>query len=136
MNPRKTLAAAILAGQLLAAPVLGATTASAASGLTLEAQARTVVGEFFQTINARQFGRTCDLLSRAFYRQNHIPDRKHCVLGLTVGLTNTPTVFFKILGVRPEGGGAVVRTRANGAPGQIVLVRESGALRILKVAGV
>jgi hypothetical protein len=136
MRTRTTLATAILAGQLLATLGLGVAPVSAARGLTLEAQARTVVGEFFETINARQFGKTCDLLSRGFYRQNHIPDRKRCVLGLTVGLTNSPTVFFRILGVRVQGDGAIVRTRANGAPGQIVVVRESGALKILKVVGV
>ena len=133
MSTRNTLAAAILAVQLLVTIGLGAAPVSAARGLTLEAQARNVVGEFFQTINARQFAKSCDLLSRGFYKQNRIPDKKRCVLRLTAGLTNTPTVFFRILGVRLQGDEAIVRARANGAPGQITLVRESGALKILKV---
>ena len=135
MNTRTTLATAILAGQLLVTVGLGVTPASAASGRSVEARARAVVSEFFQTINARQFGKTCDLMSARFYRQNHIPDRKHCVLGLTVGFTNSPTLFFRILGVRRQGDGAIVRTLANGAPGKIVLVRESGQLKILKLDG-
>ena len=135
MKTRKALATAILAGQLLTILGLGITPASAANGVTVEAQARAVVSEFFQTINARQFGKTCDLMSVRFFKQNHILDRKHCVLGLTVGFTNSPTLFFRILGVRRQGDGAIVRTLANGAPGKIVLVRESGQLKILKLDG-
>ena len=133
MNTRKTLATAILASQLLATLALGSTPVSAASGLTVEAQARTVVSEFFQTINARQFKKTCDLMSARFYKNNHIPDRKHCVLGLTVGFGMSPEVHFRILGVRRQGDRAIVRTLANGAPGTIVLIKEAENLKVLSV---
>jgi len=39
---------------------------SAASGVTAEGQFRTVVREFFETSNASQFERTCDLMSVRF----------------------------------------------------------------------
>ncbi len=61
--------------------------------------------------------------------------RLGCVLGLTVGFANSPTVFFRILGVRPEGEGTLVEVLANGVPGQIVLVRESGRLKVLRLNG-
>ena len=133
MKTREILATAILASQFLATLGLGITPASSASGLTVEAQARVVVSEFFQTINARQFEKTCDLMSTRFYQQNHIPDRKHCVLGLTVGFAMSPEVHFRILGVRREGDRAIVRTLANGAPGKIVLIKEAGSFRVLSV---
>lgn len=133
MEIRKALATTILAGQLLVTLGLCTTSAFAASSLTVEAQARAVVGEFFRTINARQFEKTCDLMSVRFYKQNHIPDKKHCVLGLRVGLGNGPTVFFRILGVRRRGDLAIVKTLANGAPGKIVLIREAGSFKVLSV---
>ena len=135
MKTRNALAAAIVAGQLLVTLGLCVTSATAATAVSIEAQARAVVSEFFQTINARQFAKTCGLMSARFYKENHIPDRKHCVLGLTVGLANSPTVFFRILGVRRQGNQTIVATLANGAKGEIVLVRESGALKILKLDG-
>ena len=57
------------------------------------------------------------------------------MLGLTVGLGRSPHVFFRILGVRRQGNQTIVATLANGAKGEIVLVRESGALKILKLDG-
>lgn len=133
MKARTILATAALTGQLLATVALGITPASAASGLSTEAQARALVSRFFQTINARQFGQTCDLMSVRFYRENRIPDKRRCVLGLTVGFANSPTVFFRILGVRHEGDRAIVRTLANGEPGKIVLIKEAGSFRVLSV---
>jgi hypothetical protein len=135
MKTRKTLATAILAGQLLATLGLGIAPASAASDLTAEAQARAVVSQFFHSINARQFARTCDLMSARFYRTNHIPNKKQCVVGLTVGFANSPTVFFRILGVRHEGEGTHVKVLANGVPGEIVLVKDSGRLKVLGLNG-
>jgi hypothetical protein len=55
------------------------------------------------------------------------------VIGLTVGFATSPHVFFRILGVRPEGDRAIVRTLANGAPGRMVLVKEAGSFRVLSV---
>jgi hypothetical protein len=112
---------------------LGAAPAFPATGASLEARARAVVGEFFRTINAREFGRTCDLMSARFYKENHIPNRKRCVLGLTVTFTNTATIHVRILGVRREVDQVVVKALANGAPGTIVVVREAGGLKILSV---
>jgi hypothetical protein len=135
MNSRKILATAILASQLLVTLGFGVMPASAASGFTAKAQARGVVSRFFQTINARQFAKTCDLMSTRFYRANHIPDKKHCLLGLSVGFANSPTVFFRILRVRPAGEEMVVKVVANGVRGEIVLVRESGHLKVLRLNG-
>lgn len=135
MRTRKTLATVTLAAQLLAMLGLGLTPASSASGLATEAQARAVVSEFFRGINARQFGKTCSLMSARFYRKNHISGRKQCVLGLTVGFANSPTIFVRILRVRSVGERALVSVLANGAPGEIVLVKESGQLRVLALHG-
>jgi hypothetical protein len=135
MKTRTTLATATVAVQLLATLGLCLTPASSAHGLATEDQARAVVSEFFRTINAREFGRTCNMMSPRFYVRNQISGRKQCVLGLTVGFANSPTVFFRILGVGSAGERTLVSVLANGAPGQIVLVEESGLLRVLALHG-
>ena len=128
-----TLVATTLAGLVLAALGLGIAFAASAGRSSAETQARVVVGEFFQTINARRFARTCDLLSSRFYRENHVPDRRHCVLGLSVGFAMSPSVRFRIVDVRTEGDLTIVQALANGAAGRIVLVRETGGFKVLSV---
>ena len=100
-----------------------------------EALARSTAREFFQTINARQFERTCELMSARFYRENHVPDRARCVLALRIGFTWAPTFRFRILGLRFVGERAIVAANANGARGRIVLVEESGRFRVLSAGG-
>ena len=133
---RRWAAAAFLAAVVLAG--LGVGTAGAAHGHDSaarpgEAEARAVVRAFFQTINAHQFARTCELFSRRFYVRNHIADKKRCALGLAAGVGMGPHVFFRILGVHTTDAVTVVRALANGAPGAIVLVKEGGRLKILSV---
>jgi hypothetical protein len=94
-----------------------------------------VVERFFQTINARHFAKTCDLMSRRFYRENHVPDKRRCAIGLAAIFAMSPTIFFRITGVRSEGELTIVRAVANGAHGSISLVREGGRLKILSVEG-
>jgi hypothetical protein len=100
-----------------------------------EALARSSASEFFQSINARHFERTCELMSARFYRENHVPDRARCVLALRVGFTWAPTFRFRILGVRFVGDRAIVAANANGAPGRIVLLEERGRFRVLSAGG-
>jgi len=63
------------------------------------------------------------LFSRRFDVRYHVPDKKHCALGLAAGVGMGPRVFFKILGVHATGELTVVTARANGAPGAIVLLK-------------
>jgi hypothetical protein len=136
MKTRRALATAIIGVQLFSAfgVGIGVAGASAGTGATAEAAARAVVARFFQTINDRQFDKTCALMSARFYRTNHIPDRKRCVLGLTVGVGTGPHIFFRVLGVRIESDRASVRTLANGVAGTIVLIKETGSFKVLSVA--
>src|SRR5262249_15370370 len=53
---------------------LGMGFAYSAHGRSAEGQARAVVGLFFESVNARRFEQTCDLLSARFYRLNHVPN--------------------------------------------------------------
>src|SRR5213593_253382 len=124
---RRWAAAAVVAAIVLA--VLGVGVSGAAprhdsAARPAEAQARAVVRLFFQTINAHQFARTCELFSKRFYTRNHVADKQHCVLGLGAGLGTGPRIVFTILGVRTTGDVTVIRALANGAPGTIVLVKE------------
>ncbi len=129
----RTLATAVGAAIVLAA--LGLSPSPASRGNASAAQARAVAREFFQTIDRRSFARTCDLLSARFYRQNHVPDKRRCILGLTVGMAMAPGYRFEITRVRLTGDEAVVAARANGVPGRVVLVRERGRFKVLSVQG-
>jgi hypothetical protein len=121
-----------LIGTIVAALALAITLAGAGTGPSEEERARGLVEEFFQTINARQYERVCDLLSAEFYRENRVPDRKHCVLGFSLGISGG-SYRFEITGVRAEGRGMVVSALANGAPGEVLLVEEAGQLKVLKL---
>jgi hypothetical protein len=102
-------------------------------GSSETSQARAVAESFFRTIEHKRFRQTCDLLSRRFYTENHVPDKRRCVLGLTVGMSMAPTYGFEITSVKLTKGRAVVTALANGVPGRIVLVREGGELKVLVV---
>lgn len=99
------------------------------------AQARVVADRFFRTIDERRYAQTCDLLSARFYNRNHVPDKRHCVLGLSVGMAMAPSYRFEITAVRVTRNGAVVSATANGQPGRVVLVLERGVLKVLAVQG-
>jgi hypothetical protein len=98
-------------------------------------QARAVASQFFRTIDQRRYAQTCDLLSARFYRQNHVPNRRHCVLGLSIGMAMAPSYRFRITGVQVTRDGAIVSALANGLPGHLVLVRERDGFKVLAVQG-
>src|SRR5262245_36613186 len=103
---------AVLAGFAL---TVGVAFSGSANTQSREALARSTVREFFKTINARDFERTCQLMSDRFYRENHVPDRARCVLALRIGFTWAQSFRFRILGVRLRDSRAIVATSANRA---------------------
>jgi hypothetical protein len=119
----------------LATAGFGVGIARSATGRSAEAQARAVASEFFRTVNARRFARTCDLLSARFYRLSRVPNKVRCVLALRIGFTWAPTYRFRIIGVRVSSGRAWVQAVANGVPGTVALVREGGVFKVLSVSG-
>jgi hypothetical protein len=132
MRVRGAIAVAIL---LAAIAALAATGAEAGTGRPAEIEARQVVRQFFQTLNHGQFAKTCDLLSKAFYRVNHIPDKHRCAIALAATFSYTATVLVRVLRIRSERGQVIVDALANGDPGTILLIREHGRLKILSMTG-
>jgi hypothetical protein len=130
MRTHKALLALI--DPVVAALALGITLAGAGTGPSDVERARGLVEEFFQTINARQYERVCDLLSAEFYRVNRVPDEKHCVLGFSLGMSGG-AYRFEVTGVRTEGRLMVVSALANGAPGDVLPVEEAGQLKVLEL---
>ena len=100
-----------------------------------EARARGVAVEFFRSQNERRYDDTCRLLSRGFYRAHRLRDRQTCVASLRVSFMWSGQIRFRIGKIAHEGGRLVVPAVADGAPGQIVLVREGSNFRILAVKG-
>ena len=125
-----TLVAGVFAGFAIAT---GVGLAHSGQELSREALARNTVREFFDSINARQYDKTCELMSARFYRDNHVPDRARCVLALRIGFTWSQSFRFRILGVRMNGSRAIVAAVANGAPGRIVLIKEAGRFKVVSV---
>jgi hypothetical protein len=93
------------------------------------------VGLFFQSINARRYARTCDLLSVGYYRRYKLLNKERCALGLRVGFMWSEEIHYRITSVTVYPDRTVVETPADGVPGQIVLVSERGALKVLAVRG-
>lgn len=114
---------------------LGSALSGSAGARAQETAARQAAAEFFQTLDARQYARTCDLLAAAFYRRNHVPDKARCELALRIGFTWAPSYRFRIIAVRVDGRRAVVRALTNGVPGRLVLVEEAGRFKVLSVQG-
>jgi hypothetical protein len=100
-----------------------------------ESLARATVGLFFETINAREYARTCDLLSVGYYQRYKLLNKERCALGLRVGFMWSEEIRYRITSVNVSQDRAVVETLADGVPGQIVLVNEGGALKVLSVDG-
>lgn len=100
-----------------------------------EAVARATVGRFFQTINARQYARTCDLLSVGYYRSYKLLNKERCALGLRIGFMWSQEIHYRVTSVKVYQHRAVVQTLADGVPGQIVLVPAGGGLKVLAVQG-
>jgi hypothetical protein len=64
-----------------------------------------------------------------------VPDKRHCALGLTVGMAMAPSYRFEITSVELTKHGAIVSAKASGLPGHIVLVSEASGLKIPAVQG-
>jgi hypothetical protein len=96
------------------------------------AAARRVTVRFFHALDQGRFGQACTMLSQQFYRRHHVPDRKHCVAGLKVGMGGT-AVKVRIDGVKATGQTAVVHAVVDGSPGTVQLIRESGRFLVLDV---
>ena len=124
------LGLSVLAGLAL---TVGVASSGASHGPSREALARSTAREFFESINARHYDRTCALMSARFYSDNHVPDRERCVLALRIGFTWSQPFRFKILNVRFRGSRAIVAALANGAPGRIVLVKEADRFKVVSV---
>jgi hypothetical protein len=127
---RLMLVATAFAGCAL---TIGAGFAASADRSPSDALARRTVREFFQSIDARDYERTCELMSARFYRDNNVPHRARCVLALRIGFTWSQSFRFRILGVRMQGSRAIVAALANGAPGRIVLIEEGGRFKVVSV---
>jgi hypothetical protein len=130
----RTLISALFAAAALAGFGVGLSLADP-SGSSATAEARAVDAQFFRAIDQRRFAQTCDLLSALFYRQHRVPDKRRCVLGLSVGMAMAPSYRFEIARVQLTRRGAVVSARADGLPGRLVLVREGNGFKILAVQG-
>jgi hypothetical protein len=127
-----TTAASVLAGAVL---TLGSPSAESSAASITRGEARALASEFFRTINARNFERTCELLSTSFFTGHGVADKTQCAWRLTLAFAWSAPIRFEIVGIRVDGHRAVVHALAGGAKGRVVLVREDGALRILAVRG-
>jgi hypothetical protein len=130
----RILISALFAAAALAGLEIGLALATS-DGSSAASEARAVALQFFQTIDQRRYAQTCNLLSVRFYRQNHVPDKRHCLLGLSVGMAMSPSYRFEIADVRLTSRGALVSALANGQPGRLILVREGGGFKVLAVQG-
>jgi hypothetical protein len=130
----RTLISALFAATALGGLGIGLALAGF-HGDSAAVQARAVASQFFRTIDQRRYAQTCDLLSARFYRQKHVPDKRHCVLGLSVGMAMAPSYRFRITGVQVTRGRAIVSALANALPGRLVLVREQDGFKVLAVHG-
>lgn len=99
------------------------------------AAASSVARDFFTTLNERRYERTCDLLARAYLRAHQLERPGHCSLALRIGYMWSQEIRFEIGDVRLQARQAVVRAVADGAPGELVLVREDGRFKVLAVRG-
>ena len=81
-----------------------------------------------------RWSRACALLARQFYKDNHVPDLRHCVVGLKIGMSGW-AVKFHIGKIDATGDEAVVHAVVDGAPGTVKLVRENGRFRLLALRG-
>jgi hypothetical protein len=118
----------------LAVAAVGSASSRARGDARFEAEAQRVVTVFFRTINQRRYERTCALLADGFF-EGMPTGRERCALGFRIGFTGLGEFRVRFLGVRVEGDRAVVGTVVDGAPGRIVIVREAGRYRVLRVEG-
>jgi hypothetical protein len=103
-------------------------------GARVEVEARRVVTELFRTLNERRYERTCSLLADGYFDGSPL-GRSECALGLRIGFMWSSEFRVRVSGVRSAGDRAVVKATVNGAPGAILIVREHGSYRILRIDG-
>jgi hypothetical protein len=104
--------------------------APSAAVVQAKKEAKRVTKRFLSALDQGHYGQACSLLARQFYRRHHVPGRKQCVMGLHAGMAGT-AVKFRITGVDAKRNSARVHAVVDGAPGIVVLVRESGSFRVL-----
>ena len=118
---------ATISGVTCALVVLGLGFPSSGGVSPASAQARSeakrVTVRFFDALDHGRWSQACSLLARQFYRRHHVPDRRHCVVGFTIGMSGW-AVKFRIGHVDAKGDRAVVHAVVDGAPGTVQLVRE------------
>jgi hypothetical protein len=105
------------------------------SGVFTRSEASSVAFDFFTSLNERRYGRTCDLLSRSYLEAHGLQRASLCSLGLRIGFLWSQEIRFRLGEVRLHGRQAVVRAVADGATGELVLVREGGRFKVLAVRG-
>jgi hypothetical protein len=135
MSVRAGVVKAVVAGLVAMSAGAAVGLVAPTDGPSEEALARATVALFFQTINARQYARTCDLLSVGYYQRYKLLNKERCALGLRVGFMWSQEIHYRITSVNVSRGHAVVETLADGVPGQIVLVPEGGGFKVLAVQG-
>jgi hypothetical protein len=99
------------------------------------AAASSVAHDFFTTLNERRYEHTCDLLARGYLRASRLERASQCPLGLRIVFMWSQEIRFEIGDVRLRGRKAVVQAVADGARGELVLVREGGRFKVLAVRG-
>jgi hypothetical protein len=106
----------------------GDTAGAAPPRPALAAEARSVASELLQSVNARRYEHTCDLLVATTRRDL-------CVAGLRAGFMWWHEVAFRITDVTLAGKRAIVHALADGVPGRVVLVRQADRWRVLRLEG-
>lgn len=123
------LAAVAVAGFTLSAVI------DSSSGAMTRSEATSVAREFLTSLNRRRYEQTCDLLARGYLETHRLESAGQCSLGLRIGFMWSQEIRFRIGRVRFRGGQAIVEAVVDGAPGQLVLAREVGRLKVLAVRG-
>jgi len=135
MGVRTRLALAATSALTCASIVLGFGFGSAGVSVPpaeARVDARRVTVQFFTALDHSRWGRACALLAQQFFEDNHVPDVRHCVVGLRIGMSGW-AVKFRIGKIVATGDGAVVHAVVDGAPGTVRLVREHGRLLVVQL---
>jgi hypothetical protein len=135
MRPRTRIALAATSAAACGAIVLGVGFGGPGPASAQEKiAARKVTVHSFDALERGRWSQACALLARQFYRRNHVPDRRHCIAGFTVGMGGW-AVKYRIGHVDGSPDVIVVHAVVDGAPGTVRLVREQHGYRVLAVQG-
>jgi hypothetical protein len=116
-----------------AAVVLGmgfGTHAASSADAQARREAERVTTKFLSALDAGRYSQACSLLATQFYLRHHVPGRRQCAAGLRIGMAGS-AVKFRITGVDAKQNSARVHAVVDGAPGTLILIRESGSFRVL-----